>query len=1790
MQMWFLKNNNNENKYFEALRKFVHSRMTKSRSEKQLGSRLDALLYEKAKEQNVKLPRKGIPTPFKIAGLATSFFATAIFVGIAVWVVRPDLYLPFIRFIARPEVAQVELQGVVFTPKGVSASTKEFTLNLPKEIDPKFAQALVKITPAVKYSVTVSSNQKQIIIKPETLAEGTNYTLELKSGLVFKDGSYLASPQSWVIPIEQPFAITGLSPADGSTAPYSAVIEVSINKDNFSLDDFKKLFSISPSVDGRFEKKPGKVVFIPNKQFQPGSSYKVTVAPGLKTDTNDVMKDGANSSFSISDQAKKDDGTYGYYQGPKLSFFNKIYNVSQNQDGALNTENISKFSVTFYQITSDKVQGIMEQIATKNAVNWEQFIKDGKKSQFLSVNAQDYQTFISYNSLASGIYILKAASADNQYTAYQLAFKSAHGAYVLPDTAASKVHVWTSDYAKLAPIGGIDISYISCSATQCSQPTTGDKTSDSGYGSINAKVQDGYVLTKRGDETTFTPVGAMFNNWIGFAEYTHALGGNGLTVQTQLSKPYYRPGETIRFNLLVRDRDGSNFIVPAEKSKYHVAVCTEAYSTNGFASKQQCIRDIPVTLDSNGQFAGEFPATTNRGALFLEFFDDRAIVDTFISQQDVSVLEFEKPRFVIEGKLSKDTYSLGDTIIFSGRVTDYAGSGIANRKINASFAIDPKVIENGAKTANIETVESANGDSKYFDLKTTTNDSGDFSISVVATKENLPSFINTVRAYAGFDDGDYSTYTSATTVVTTGTGYSIYATQKGLETTNGAMGLTATINIKGMSVYDFNALKNKKVNIVVTRRWSEKTEMPGVTVYNEITKQTEKKYEYVSKSEDVVNLKNVTLSDAGQYSVDIKQVKDGYYTATVEAIGEQWSAQKAVLYGTSESYNTTANVIDFVRFGANSAKVGETVPIQVQDDITAPGKQVLLAIMTNTLVKWEYVDLYNKQLEIPITQNMVGGVQVCLATSIRSAIESGGKLKDSGSGISSACASLAVEAPTQKLNVKVTADKQSYKPGDTFNANVEVTDSNGAPAQATVGITAVDQALQGMAENPEFWTEDLYASIYKQIRQDIIYPKESTSYYTLTIRGGDPGGRGAGDGGEQHTRTNFNDNPFWKTKVETDSNGKASISFTIPDSITSWILKSWAANTSTKVGTSYTKFTSLKDTYAIIDEPQFLRVGDKWNGGVTVVNTTANNFSGKLAVSCDGCLDTPYSAIINVPARSSRKYTVPFTIKTLSPKIRADVTFGSLTVDSVEIKPNVRSIDFSTIRGAILKLDGTKSFTFDAGKIVQDRSSVDINLSKFPVSVQDALLSDPVSSSSENISGAVLAGLYLLQNKDKVDVAINESEIKQSIRFQLQTLASRQKESGGFGWYDYDAADPVVTGHVAYVFGKAAAFSNEWADVITPAITSKLELYIQSTILESTTTTSDRIQLFYGGSEFMKDKITPYIIAFYTDAKRPTLTNDDKVFLAHALNVIASKTFAAQLVNELNDTRQKVGTDQAFGSFNKQLYATAVLAALNNDLKESVKDVKALGEYQNWLLASTSASRVSFGDYAALTETVDSFDVSYFGSFADAEVIIKSNGKQVGIAKYKQGEINSFSIKGSDLKEGNNAIEFTVNGSKILFASIQTNIITNSNVTEKAGDISIKREIQNVTKPGKAISVGDIGVVKLTLTSTKDLNAIVLREYLNAGITPVSYASDVFSGDLRKSLFAPNTYIATGDKQYSDAVSTYISTIKKGQNVTVLIPFMAIRSGTWGQSVTQINVSTTNGADVIKVNPTLTIQ
>lgn len=239
---------------------------------------------------------------------------------------------------------------------------------------------------------------------------------------------------------------------------------------------------------------------------------------------------------------------------------------------------------------------------------------------------------------------------------------------------------------------------------------------------------------------------------------------------------------------------------------------------------------------------------------------------------------------------------------------------------------------------------------------------------------------------------------------------------------------------------------------------------------------------------------------------------------------------------------------------------------------------------------------------------------------------------------------LPVDTGEKHLSVSVKTDREEYQPRQTVTINLEVKDARGRPVQAEVDVAVVDRGVLNLIN---YQTPDFFAPFYgprslrvvtAEMRRDVIGLR---SYGTK----GDPeGGGGAGVPGE--TREDFRATPYWNPRVLTDSQGKATVTFELPDSLTSFRVMATALTRASDFGASDCELRVNKPVQMLPSTPRFVRIEDRFQAGVLVHNNTRTSGSIEVSVQAEGVdLSGEGKATVSVPAGEEKEVMFDFLAK-----------------------------------------------------------------------------------------------------------------------------------------------------------------------------------------------------------------------------------------------------------------------------------------------------------------------------------------------------------------------------------------------------------------------------------------------------------------------------------------------------------------------------------------------------------------
>ncbi|NPA31856.1 MAG: hypothetical protein GXO37_07655 [Chloroflexi bacterium] len=315
---------------------------------------------------------------------------------------------------------------------------------------------------------------------------------------------------------------------------------------------------------------------------------------------------------------------------------------------------------------------------------------------------------------------------------------------------------------------------------------------------------------------------------------------------------------------------------------------------------------------------------------------------------------------------------------------------------------------------------------------------------------------------------------------------------------------------------------------------------------------------------------------------------------------------------------------------------GETAQVLVPPPFAGPGVALVTLERQHVLRAW-LVDLDggNTLLDVPLTDDMAPGVYLTV-TALRPPGD------ETPADYRVGTLYLPVDLEARRLQVTVTPDREQAQPGEEVRLVVETRDAQGQPVAAEVSLALVDKAL--LALQPD--TFDLLQALY---------PKQPLQVLTAVDLDGDAGqmdqrleaeyeavGEGMGGGGGKGAdifgivavRRNYRDTAYWRARVRTDAQGRAEVSVTLPDNMTTWVVTARALTKDTRAGQSRAEIRVTRPFFVRLHTPAFFTAGDRVTVQAVVHNTTATARTATVRLEVRGArlLDAAEQTVA-VPAR-----------------------------------------------------------------------------------------------------------------------------------------------------------------------------------------------------------------------------------------------------------------------------------------------------------------------------------------------------------------------------------------------------------------------------------------------------------------------------------------------------------------------------------------------------------------------------
>jgi uncharacterized protein YfaS (alpha-2-macroglobulin family) len=1190
----------------------------------------------------------------------------------------------------------------------------------------------------------------------------------------------------------------------------------------------------------------------------------------------------------------------------------------------------------------------------------------------------------------------------------------------------------------------------------------------------------------------------------------------------------YRPGDTVYFKGILRLRDKAGvFSLPNQQ----VLVTVSDSSFNEVYNKT-------MKLSEFGSFSGEFPidagAPLGQYGINARLLPDNS-ADNNYSYDSFYVLEYRKPEYKVEATPEKQDYFDKETLSFDVSGAYYFGAPMPGAKVkwyaNTSdyyfnkytedwynFALEDvwcywggcnsqvsiltegesTLDENGKTTIEfpVDLTDKALSQIVNFDVEIT-----DANNQVVSTRASVP--VHKSKVYVGIKPLDYVVNPNS----------------------NAKVGII-TLDTAGQ------VIKNQRVTLKLYLREWNTVKSKGV----------DGEYYYDNEVKDTfLRDVSVTTDEKGKATAELLIDKGGTFRIVAETKDEDGRVSKAgtSIYAYSDTYinwpHTNNDRIDVIP-DKPEYKIGETANLIVKSPYQGEGVKALVTVERESVLKSWFVDITSnaQPITVPITEDLVPNFYVSVViVKPRQGESFDDNGKDTGApAFKIGYAKIKVENAIKKIDMEITSDKAKYGPGEKVNLSVKVKDSKGNPVRSEVSIGVVDMSVEALLG---FSMPDLVNTFYGE-RGLGVQTSQMLIYLMDIFKPGSKGG-GGGDG-ETALRANFKDTAYWNPSVITDENGNASVSFNLPDNLTTWHILGIANTKDHLFGAAEHTVIETKDVILRPVRPRFAIVDDEMQLGAIVHNFLDEPKVFRVTLSGSGFDITGKDKIdVRVTPGGQEKVIFPINVNKADEAVfhfKAETEGG---VDEIEEKIPVYVhgtpqyiATWGMVEGGQQAVESVYTPPKDEVKDGKITTTLAATMATYLPKSLDYLVTYPYGCAEQTVSSFLPnIAIKSLQGFDAFKV-VDDATLEKNITAGFEKIYTFQRGDGGFGyWTDSRESNAYLTTYIVYAMNmaKKAGYAVD-ANSMERAM-QYLDSVLRSQDSEKRMSLTTRVYILYVMSENNNADIS---LANNVYDQRKDLPLFAQAQLAMVYNHAGSKkanTIMDEILNKIIiDPRGAYfqEADQGYWGFsmNTDMRTNAIILQAmlrivpdNESIPKLVRYMLDRREEGHWdTTQSTVASIFALIDYLNSTGELNgnyTAKINLNGEEVLSKVFDKTN-----ILTKEVKEMSFDSMKADDL----NPMSLTVDGAGRLYYDIVMDyFLTKTDIPAVDQGIGIKR----VMEPMKGVPKDPtlLGTYKVTLTVTvpEDRSMVAIESPLPAGFEAIDFTLQTSQQNLAEEVNQP---------------------------------------------------------------------
>ena len=1086
----------------------------------------------------------------------------------------------------------------------VALDTRFRLRSLAGEPVASLAERLV-VTPATELRLEAEQDDTALLAPAEPLRASELYRFELRR----TDGTTEAA---WAFQAASPLRVVTTVPANADTGvPDSTGIEVTFNQDGVRLEDVRAHASISPTTRGRWQQHGPTFSFIPERPLEATRLYTLTITAGvplpgtgmtleepfrLRFETEGVLLSRVHVTMTrtLFDAMRGERPVIGLYldspSGRRLSSVAvKVHRLASYSDAI----------DAWRRVRAAPDWSVRSGIRAVSTTSLTRVV-----SATLPVGYEPEESWRGWvrlpSSLHSGWYVVTVVHGGiPRQTVLQVSDLSAYAV-----TTGTRSAVWVNDLRSNDPVAGAVVTLAGERLGTTAR--NGLLVAPTPTAIRKGTAPEEVAVVRDGTRRILVPL-APSGCWeCGDGD----PAGDAWWRLITLDRAQYRNADTINAWGVLRDRQTNE--VPEQ------ATVTLLAADNGTGSRPAIERDT-VKPDATGAWATRLPVTNLPSG---DYVVEVRVGATTVTRAWLVIAPFAKPAWRMEVDAPVHAVLTGASTAVNAAASFFEGTPV----VGASLLFTPENADDEDDEAGVLATTGIDGRTTGRVVLRMPPDSVDWDndqwrVSEIYVRANEPedgdvSASEQIAVFRSTAILDLAPRVSGTTLTIRGAVHAVDFTR--FETDAGDA--LSAIDPRG------GPLAGRRVNLTIVER-TYVTRQVG-TRYDFVAKRTVPVYR-TSVTKVTLPGRTATTASDGTYRLTLT-VRGGNRSYQVvathtDAGGRRVTARQDAGQASPEDSSQHARLQNIAGNELPEYSIGDTVSVRFAGGIRAPETARHLFLVASRGLRVARVQA-SPRFDTVFTAAMVPNATVL---GVRFTGTSYEVTWDN---------QIAYRLRDRELMVRVTTDRERYRPGERVTATIETRSPGRRPLAASVFVRAVDEKLFAIGAAT---MDDPLGEVYAWVDHGLL----TTGRSHLGPFDDDDGGWGDTTGGGD--REDFRD---WLLAelVHTGSDGRATVSFDLSDDLTSWRIVASGVTASLRAGVGHAHApVSLPFFADVVAAPEYLvadrpaiRVrafGTALAAGEAVRFTVTSDTMPMAEVAVDGTAFTPVEVSLPpMPAGAQR--------------------------------------------------------------------------------------------------------------------------------------------------------------------------------------------------------------------------------------------------------------------------------------------------------------------------------------------------------------------------------------------------------------------------------------------------------------------------------------------------------------------------------------------------------------------------